>query len=89
VTKLIPLADIPHKARLAERQARRRFSNRADALVAAEYEIVLAPGCHQNPPDDPPSVGWVLTPDAAEALESRVTRMPDGTCHTRLRYRRI
>jgi hypothetical protein len=81
--RLIPIRDLPYSARAEESAERRQYRKRADALDEARYEIVLAPGCHGEP--EPPTVGWVLTAKAAEALASRVTYMPGGTCHRRLR----
>lgn len=102
MSRLIPLSDIPYSGRAAEREARRRIAGQhcqygvwmgtkrrgwqSDALRAAEYEIVMAPGCHSRPYFDPPTVGWVLTASAASALASRVTHMPGGTSHRRLAY---
>lgn len=86
MSKLIPISDIPCSARKLESRARKAAGSRSTALEVAQYEIVVAPGCHGRPNDDPPRVGWVLTRDAAEALASRQTHMPDGTSHSRLRY---
>lgn len=66
------------------RASARSGSTRAIALDAATYEIVLAPGCYGGP--DAPTVGWVLTREAADALASIVTRMPGGSSHQRLRW---
>jgi hypothetical protein len=85
MSRLIPLADIPYAARATERAARRTYLTRAGALGAAAHRIVVAPGCHGRPHFDPPVVGWVCTRAAADALEARTTRMPDGTTHRRLR----
>lgn len=85
MSKLIPLSSIPYAARAAEREARRAFATRVAALEAAQYRIVVAPGCHSRPYFDPPTVGWVCSREAAEALAAQQTRMPDGTSHSRLR----
>lgn len=82
---LIPLRDIPARARPAESAARRRYQTRAAALDAATWRLVSAPGCHSRPADDPPVVGWTLTRAAAESVAERVIRMPGGTSHHDLR----
>lgn len=86
LNKLIPLADIHLAARSVERDARKRIGNRAAALELAQYEIVVAPGCHSRPSFDPPRIGWVVSKAAAEALSARLTEMPDGTSHRRTAY---
>lgn len=84
MAKLIALADIPHCARSAERAARNKHACRGAALAAATYEIVLAPGCYSGA--YAPTVGWCCSRDAAEALSERLTHMPGGTSHSRLRW---
>ena len=80
----IRLGDIPGAARAEERAARLRAIDLAgqDGAEEPPYEIVLAPGCHGEP--WPPTVGWVWTRAAAQALASRKTHMPDGSSHCRL-----
>lgn len=87
MSRLVPLADIPAVARSAERTARAAFSSRAAALAAAKYEIVQAPGAHSRPSFDPPSVGWVVTRAAADAVAAELVRMPGGTSHRHLAVR--
>ena len=83
-TKLIPLSEIPTTtARRRESDARRRFASRDDALQAAEYRLVVAPGCHSRPYFDPPVIGWVCTEAAASAYAAQQTHMPGGSCHQR------
>lgn len=84
--RLVALVDIPYAARDAELRARAKHGSRADALAAAQYRIVSAPGCHVRPSFDPPVVGWVCSEVAAKALSDRMTRMPDGKSHRRLAY---
>lgn len=86
MNRLIPLKDIPYAARAAERAARAKHASRADALHAASFEIVSAPGCHSRASFDPPRIGWVCSRAAAVALSERLTRMPGGTAHRRLAY---
>lgn len=81
--KLIPLSEIPYSARATESTARAQCGSRDAALEEAQYHIVAAPGCHGRPYFDPPSVGWTITRQAAEAYTSQATRMPDGTSHRR------
>jgi hypothetical protein len=84
MTKLIPLSEIPTaSARRAEREARGGYASRAEALDAAQYELVVAPGCHGRPHFDPPSIGWCVSLTGAEAYAAEVTRMPGGTVHRR------
>ena len=86
MAKLIPLRDIPTTtARNREAEQRRRYrspESTMSALEAASYEIVVAEGCYFGAVA--PSVGWVLTYEAANAITQRITRMPGGTCHRRL-----
>jgi len=67
-----------------ERAARRAAGGRAEALAAAQYRIVVAPGCHSEA--YPPVVGWVCTRRAAVALSELMTDMPGGTFHNHLRF---
>ena len=84
VDRLIPLKDIPYAARESEAAARREIRAKGlDPLAESDVEIVLAPGCHGEP--FPPTVGWVVTPEAGLALAARRTHMPDGSSHCRLR----
>lgn len=85
-TTLIPLSEIPGKARDAERAWRKRFDSRSNALTAAEFKIVSAPGCHSRPYFDPPVIGWIGTVTAAEAYCGQLTHMPDGNSHYRARF---
>lgn len=85
--KLIPLAQIPTTAaRDAERRARAKYESRAAALQAAQYEMVVAPGCHSQPHFDPPRIGWVCALSAAEAMAAQLTHMPGNTSHRRIAY---
>jgi hypothetical protein len=84
MTRLIPLSQIPASARAAEAKARRAYATRALALEAAQVHIVSAPGCHSRPYFDPPTIGWVLTRAAGEALSRVQTHMPDHTSHCRM-----
>ena len=80
----IRLGDIPGAARAEERDARLRAIALAgqDGADEPSYEIILAAGCHGEP--TPPTVGWVWTRAAAQALSERVTHMPGGSSHRRL-----
>lgn len=60
-----------------------RRARRAAALQAAEFQIVVAPGCHSRPYFDPPVIGWLCSRAAAVAYCAVLTRMPDGTSHRR------
>lgn len=84
MANLIPLSQIPHRARESEAKERAKWPARAMALDAATYEIVLAEGCYSGA--YAPTIGYVLTRDAAQALSERMTYMPGGSCHRRLRY---
>ena len=66
---LIPLRDIPHRARATEAAARRTFASREDAIRAAPWRI--RNGVHLTQ--------WCLTDEAAAALEEAQTWMPGGT----------
>jgi hypothetical protein len=88
-TRLIPLADIPHAARAAERHARAAYTSRAAALEAAQYRLDVAPGCHGRPYFDPPVIGWCVSRAAAAAMVEQVTHMPGGTCHRRVACREL
>jgi hypothetical protein len=83
--KLIPLSEIPHRARVRESEARKRYASKDEALTAAHYRILTAPGCHSESYFDPPVEGWVVTEQAAIALCAVPTRMPDNSVH----YRRV
>lgn len=85
MNKLIPLTQIPYAARAEEAKARATWPTRAMALDAATLQIVMAPGCYGGP--DAPTIGWVLTREAAEALAAMRTYMPGGTSHRRLTWR--
>ncbi len=84
MARLIPLSSIPYAARETEARERAKWPTRAMALDAATYEIVLAPGCYGGAVA--PTVGWVLTSEAADALAAIVTHMPGGSSHRRLRW---
>lgn len=84
--RLIPLADIPYRARARERQARKAYGSRAAALAGAQFAIVSAPGCHSRPSFDPPTIGWVCSRGAAEALAAQRIHMPDHTSHHSLSF---
>jgi len=86
MNRLIPLSEIPYAARDVERKARLAFATRSDALAAARFRIVSAPGTHSRPYGDPPVIGWCCSEDAAVALSERMTRMPGGTCHAEFAY---
>jgi hypothetical protein len=82
MANLLPLSEIPVRggARDAERAARAQFASRNAALVAAEWELVEAPGTYSTP--RPRSFGWCLSREAAEAASrASVVRMPGGTEH--------
>jgi hypothetical protein len=82
MTKLIPLSAIPTaSARRVEREARAAYASRAAALEAAQFELVVAPGCHGKA--HPPSIGWCVSQTGAEAFAAEVTHMPGGTSHRR------
>lgn len=84
MSKLIPLSEIPTaSARRAEREARAQYTSRAAALEAAQFELVVAPGCHGRPSFDPPRLGWCVSQAGAEAYAAEVTYMPGGTSHRR------
>jgi len=85
MTRLLPLADIPHGSRAAERVARGEYPTRAAALGAAQYEVIEAPGTYGTP--FPSTLGWVLTGAAAQAIAAEVIHMPGGTCHHGWTYR--
>ena len=79
---LIPLREIrSYRARSIESVARKQFATKKDALQAARFRILTAPGCHGEA--YPPVEGWVLTMSAAIVIASEVTTMPGGTCHCR------
>jgi hypothetical protein len=82
--KLIPLRDIPSSQRRIEAIARRKHSTRKEALQAARWRLVSAPGCHNQPYWDPPCEGLVLTQEAARAIAAEYTHMPGGTVHQEL-----
>lgn len=82
MNKLIPLNQIPYRARKIEADARRELG--AEALEAAQYRIEAAPGCYGSP--YPPVYGWTVTQEAADALAAQVTHMPGGTSHHRISY---
>jgi hypothetical protein len=84
--KLIPLRAVPYKARVEEAQARKTSLSRAEALAKAEYQITMASGTYSAP--YPPTVGWVCTLAAAEALAAEITRMPGDTYHHSLAFSR-
>jgi hypothetical protein len=84
MTKLIPLNEIPSKARKIESSLRRAAGSRERALEVSTYRIVTAPGCHSEPYFDPPVLSWVLSREAAEALSAQLTHMPGGTSHHRV-----
>jgi len=82
MTNLLPLSEIPVRsgARGAERAARAKYASRDAALVAAEWELVEAPGTYGTP--RPRSFGWCVSREAAEvAADASVVRMPGGTRH--------
>lgn len=81
--KLIPLAEISHRARIRESEARKRYASKVEALIAARYRILTAPGCHSEPYLAPPIEGWVMTEQAAVAVCAVPTRMPDNSVHYR------
>lgn len=83
-TKLIPLSQIPYRARETEARERAKWPTWAMALDAATIRIIAAPGCYGSP--FPPVYGWVLTIEAAQALAAIETRMPGGSSHHRLDY---
>ena len=82
MAKLIPLKDIPYRARRIEALARRDLG--ADALESAHYQIKGAPGCYGGA--FAPVYGWCVTEEAAAALAGLVTHMPGGTTHHRISY---
>jgi len=82
MAKLIPLRNIPYRARRLESAARKVQG--AGALEAASYRIDVAPGCHSRPYFDPPVVGWVCTREAATAIVAQTTKMPGNTTHRRM-----
>lgn len=78
--KLIPLSKIPSTARASERRARAKYESRADALAAARYGLVEAPGTYSGA--EPRTFGWLCSQDAAEATAAAaVVRMPGNTQH--------
>lgn len=84
MSKLVSLSKIPHAARSAEAKERAKWPTREMALDSASYEILAAPGCYGGA--FPPSHGWVLTRDAAEAIAGQMTHMPGNTSHRRQDY---
>lgn len=84
MTRLLPLAQIPYTARQSESAARKRHASRAEALRAAQYEIVQAAGTYSGA--YAPTVGWCCSRAAAEALAAELTHMPGNTCHHSLSY---
>lgn len=84
MAKLINLGDLPYRVRSAEAAERAKWPTRAMALDAATYEIVMAQGCYGGA--YAPTIGFVLTREAADALAERLTYLPGGTCHHRLSY---
>lgn len=73
---LLRLSDIPYAARQAEAVARRGYPSRSEALTAARYEIVDAPGTYSS--SFPKTLGWVLTESAAQAIAEERCKMPGG-----------
>ena len=84
MNSLIPLNRLPYAVRQAEADERAKWPTRAMALDAASYMIVDAYGCYGGP--HPGVWGWVLTPEAAEAMRQVRTPMPDGSAHRRASY---
>jgi len=85
MAKLIPLRDLPYEARETEADARRDLREQGeDVLECAHYEIHMAEGCYSG--TWPPTVGWVVTERAAQALAAGVTHTPGGSCHHRLSW---
>lgn len=72
--RLFPLHDVPFQARPAEVAARRAYVRRSDAVKAARYEIVAAPGMSalSHRP-------WVLTLAAAEAIAAQTSKTASGS----------
>lgn len=79
--RLIPLSEIPYRARDAERDARAAHPTRADALRAAPWAIVDAEGTYDGP-SDRTTYGYVVTQIAAEAMGD-VRANPPGGNHAR------
>jgi hypothetical protein len=77
----LPLTDLPVAVRAAEQAARQT------ATDDSGYEIVLRPGCHGQPSDDPPVVGAVETLQAARALCRTAIGQPDHVPLRRYAYR--
>lgn len=84
MAKLIPLSDIPYRAREREARERAKWPTRAMALDAATIKIVDAPGCYGGA--FPGVWGWMLTIEAAEAMIEVRTNMPGGSSHCRADY---
>lgn len=84
MTRLIPLSQIPYRARAAEARERAKWPTRAMALDAATIRIMAAPGCYGGA--EAPTHGFVLTLEAAEALSEVRAHMPGGTSHRRMDY---
>lgn len=73
--KLLPLKSISTKAgRDAESKARAVYSTIAEAIQAAKWEIVEAPGTYGG--FKPKSFGVVLTDKAASDVSKEVITMP-------------
>lgn len=79
MTKLIPLNEIPYRARAVESKERAKWPTRKMALDAATYRIVAAEGTYSG--IDPDVYGWVLTRQAAEALSEVKVSPPGNTWH--------
>jgi len=79
--KLIPLHEIPYRGRSAERAERAKHPTREAALAAATYEMLAAPGTYSGPACAPPTLGCVLSREAASALAEVMVAMPGGTSH--------
>lgn len=80
MTRLVPLKEIPgSRARRIEATARREHTSRAEALDAAQWEIVDAEGTYWGA--YPPSRGWLLTEPAARAVAAQEAHPPGNTSH--------
>lgn len=81
MAKLIPLNEIPYRARQVESEERAKWPTRKMALDAASWRIVWAAGTYSEA--FPPTHGWVLTYQAADAL-SEIKAYPPGNSGHRL-----